>query len=45
MGVLLEMTNSNVDDFVNDLITLRAQTRCALAVYRPAGFGKVVLTP
>jgi len=23
MGVLLEMTNSNVDDFVNDLITLR----------------------
>ena len=45
MGVLLEMTNSNVDDFVNDLITLRAQTRCALAVYRPAGFGKVTLTP
>jgi HK97 family phage major capsid protein len=45
MGVLLEMTNSNVDDFVNDLITLRAQTRCALAVYRPAGFGKVTITP
>jgi HK97 family phage major capsid protein len=43
-GITLEMTNSNVDDFVNDLITLRAQTRCALAVYRPAGFGKVTLT-
>jgi len=44
MGITLEMTNSNVDDFVNDLITLRAQTRCALAVYRPAGFGIVTLT-
>jgi HK97 family phage major capsid protein len=44
MGITLEMTNSNVDDFVNDLITLRAQERVALAVYRPAGFGKVTLT-
>ena len=44
-GITLEMTNSNVDDFVNNLITLRAETRCALAVYRPAGFGKVTLTP
>ena len=43
-GITLEMTNSNVDDFVNNLITLRAETRCALAVYRPAGFGKVTLT-
>ncbi|MGZ4530736.1 MAG: phage major capsid protein [Mycobacteriaceae bacterium] len=43
-GVTLEMTNSNVDDFVNNLITLRAEERLALAVYRPAGFGKVVLT-
>ena len=44
-GITLEMTNSNVDDFVNNLITLRAETRCALAVYRPAGFGRVTLTP
>jgi HK97 family phage major capsid protein len=43
-GITLEMTNSNVDDFVNNLITLRAEERLALAVYRPAGFGKVVLT-
>lgn len=43
-GVTVEMTNSNVDDFVNNLITLRAEERLALAVYRPAGFGKVVFT-
>jgi HK97 family phage major capsid protein len=43
-GITLEMTNSNVDDFVNNLITLRAEERLALAIYRPAGFGKVVLT-
>jgi len=43
-GVTLEMTNSNVDDFVNNLITLRAEERLALAVYRPAGFGKVTFT-
>jgi HK97 family phage major capsid protein len=43
-GVMVEMTNSNVDDFVNNLITVRAEERLALAVYRPAGFGKVVLT-
>jgi len=43
-GITLEMTNSNVDDFVNNLITLRAEERLALAVYRPAGLGKVTLT-
>jgi len=43
-GITLEMTNSNVDDFVNNLITLRAEERLALAVYRPAGFGVVTLT-
>lgn len=43
-GITVEMTNSNVDDFVNNLITLRAEERLALAVYRPAGFGKVTLT-
>jgi HK97 family phage major capsid protein len=43
-GITLEMTNSNVDDFVNNLLTLRAESRFALACYRPAGFGKVTLT-
>jgi HK97 family phage major capsid protein len=43
-GITVQMTDSNVDDFVNNLITLRAEERLALAVYRPAGFGKVVLT-
>jgi HK97 family phage major capsid protein len=43
-GVTLQMTNSNVDDFQNGLISLSAQERLALAVYRPAGFGRVTLT-
>lgn len=43
-GLTVEMTNSNVDDFVNNLISLRAETRRILAVYRPAGFGRVALT-
>lgn len=40
-GVTVEMTNSNEDDFVNNLITVRAETRSGLAVYRPGAFGKV----
>lgn len=43
-GVTVEMTNSNEDDFNNNLVSLRAEERLALAVYRPAGFGKVTLT-
>lgn len=43
-GITVEMTNSNVDDFQNDLITLRTEERLALAVYRPAGFGLVTFT-
>ena len=43
-GIVLDMTNSNNNDFETDLITLKAEMREALAVYRPAGFGKVTLT-
>ena len=43
-GVVLDMTNSNNNDFETDLITLKAEERLALAVYRPAGFGRVTLT-
>ncbi|MEO8889198.1 MAG: phage major capsid protein [Jatrophihabitantaceae bacterium] len=43
-GITVEMTNSNEDDFLNNLIAVRTETRRILAVYRPAGFGKVTLT-
>jgi HK97 family phage major capsid protein len=43
-GITLDMTNSNNNDFETDLITLKAEERLALAVYRPAGFGTVTLT-
>ena len=43
-GIVLDMTNSNNNDFETDLITLKAEMREALAVYRPAGFGVVTLT-
>jgi HK97 family phage major capsid protein len=43
-GITVEMTNTNQDDFINNLITVRAYERLALAVYRPNGFGKVTLT-
>lgn len=37
-GVSVEATNSNEDDFLNNLMTIRAEERLALAVRRPAGF-------
>lgn len=40
-GITVEMTNSNEDDFKNNLVALRAEERLALAVYRPGAFGKV----
>jgi HK97 family phage major capsid protein len=40
-GITVEFTNSNEDDFKNNLIAIRAEERLALAVYRAGGFGTV----
>lgn len=37
-GVSVEATNSNEDDFLHNLMTIRAEERLALAVRRPSGF-------
>jgi HK97 family phage major capsid protein len=42
-GISVEMTNSNEDDFTHNLITVRAESRSALAVYRPGAFGKLTV--
>lgn len=43
-GVRVESTNSNVDDFENNLITTRIEERAALAVRVPAAVVKVTLS-
>jgi HK97 family phage major capsid protein len=43
-GITIEMTNSDQDDFIHGLVKVRAQSRSALAVYRPGGFGTVTVT-
>jgi HK97 family phage major capsid protein len=40
-NITVTMTNSNEDDFKNNLVAVRAEERLALAVYRPAAFGTV----
>lgn len=40
-GVSVEAVNTNEDDFVKNLMTIRAEERMALAVRRPAGFVKL----
>jgi HK97 family phage major capsid protein len=43
-GVTVSSTNSNVNDFEKNLVTVRAEERLALAVRIPAAFVKVTLT-
>lgn len=42
-GVSVEAVNTNEDDFVKNLMTIRAEERMALAVRRPAGFKKLTI--
>jgi HK97 family phage major capsid protein len=43
-GVRVEATNSNASDFVSNLVTIRAETRIALAVRQPLGLCKLTLS-
>ena len=42
-GIRVEATNSHDDDFTNNLVTIRAEERVALAVRRPLGLVKLTL--
>ena len=37
-GLSIDATNTNEDDFINNLTAIRVEQRLALAVYRPLAF-------
>lgn len=41
-GLSIEATNTNEDDFINNLTTIRVEQRLALAVYRPLAFCRII---
>jgi HK97 family phage major capsid protein len=44
-GLSVEASNSHADYFQKDLVAIRAQTRLALAVYRPEAFATASPSP
>ena len=44
-GLLVEITNANEDDFVRNLLSIRAELRAALAVYHGSAFCEVTGLP
>jgi HK97 family phage major capsid protein len=43
-GITMDLTNSDGTDFVNDIVTFRAERRLGLSLIRPLSIGKVTLT-
>jgi HK97 family phage major capsid protein len=41
IGLLIEMTNANENDFIRNLLAIRAELRAALAVYSGNAFCEV----
>ena len=44
-GLTIETTNSNEDDFLNNLVAVRAEQRMGLTVYQPNKFCTVTSIP